>query len=68
VQKGSPRGLILDKKEGGVKFEENIIISSEPMYRSKITGGLRNMQNICKKNAMMRSRNCRVINMLYCHT
>jgi hypothetical protein len=68
VQKGLPRGPILEKKEGGVKFKENIIISSETMYRSKITGGLRNMQNIFKKNATMRGRNCRVTNMLYCHT
>jgi hypothetical protein len=64
VQKGSPRGPILDKKEGGVKFKENIIISSEMMYRSKIMGGLQNMQNIFKKNAMMRGTNCRVTNML----
>jgi hypothetical protein len=68
VQKGSPRGPILDKKKGGVKFKENIIISSGTMYRSKITGGLRNMQNIFKKYATMRGRNCRVTNMLYCHT
>jgi hypothetical protein len=46
VQKGLPRGSILNKKKGGVKFKENIIISNEMMYRSKITGGLRNMQNI----------------------
>jgi hypothetical protein len=68
VQKGSPRGPILDKKEGGVKFKENIIICSETMHRNKITGGLRNRQNIFKKNAMMRGRNYRVTNMLYCHT
>jgi hypothetical protein len=49
MQKGSPRGPILDKKKGGVKFKENIIISSEMMYRSKIMGGLQNMQNILRR-------------------
>jgi hypothetical protein len=49
VQNGSPRGPILDKKKGEVKFKENIIISSETLYRSKITGALRNMRTFLRR-------------------
>jgi hypothetical protein len=36
VQKGSPRGPILDKKEGGVKFKENIIINNETCTEARL--------------------------------
>jgi hypothetical protein len=42
----SPPLLILDKKDIGMKFKENIIISSNAMNRSNFFGCLRDMKYI----------------------
>jgi hypothetical protein len=47
----SPRGLILNQKEEGVKFNEDMVIKCKSMNRKQILRGTRNMKDVIKMHA-----------------
>ena len=54
AEKDGSRELILDTKERGMKFKEDIIIFGKLINRQKILTDIRDMENIFKKKIFSR--------------
>ena len=54
AEKDGSRELILDTKERGMKFKEDIIIFGKLKNRQKILTDMRDMENIFKKKIFSR--------------
>jgi hypothetical protein len=46
VQKGSPRGLVLNTEKGTVKFNKHIVIRNKPINRKKVLVYVWDIENI----------------------